>query len=248
VTRRSEDVLHGANAVIEALRAGRRRIHKVFIVRGGRSSSRERIRRLAVRADVAVEEVDGAWMSRRFRDREDQGVAAQVDPYPYVSVDELLDGAGSPPLLLALDQVQDPRNLGAAVRSAAAFGADGVIIHKDRSASVTAAAVKASAGMTEHVPIARATNLVRALEAARDRSIWIRGLEADAELPVHDEDLALPTLLVVGGEDSGLRRLTVERCDSMLRIPLAPPCPSLNAATAASVALSEAARQRRRGP
>jgi len=244
VSRKSEDVLHGVNAVIEALRAGRRRIHRVYIVKGGRT--RERIRELAGRAGVAVEEVDASWMSRRYRDREDQGVAAQVDPYPYVSVKEILDHAGRVPLLLALDQVQDPRNLGAAVRSAAAFGVAGVIIHKDRSASVTASAVKASAGMTEHLPIARATNLARALEAARDRSIWIRGLEAGSETSVHDEDLTLPTLLVVGGEDSGLRRLTIERCDSMLRIPLAPPCSSLNAATAASVALAEAARQRAR--
>jgi len=248
VSRKSEDILHGVNAVIEALRAGRRRIHRVFIVKGGRSRAREQIRKLAGRADVAVEEVDGPWMRSRFPAREDQGVAAQVDPYPYVSVEELLDGAGPAPLLLALDQVQDPRNLGAAVRSAAAFGAHGVLIHKDRSASVTAAAVKASAGMTEHLPIARATNLTRALEAARDRGIWIRGLEAGAEVPVHDEDLTLPTLLAVGGEDSGLRRLTIERCDSMLCIPLAPPCSSLNAATAASVALAEASRQRGRTP
>ncbi len=248
MSRKSEDILHGANAVIEALRAGRRRIHRVFIVKAGRSHARERIRELAGRAGVAVEEVDGSWMSSRFRAREDQGVAAQVDPYPYVPVEELLDGAGPAALLLALDQVQDPRNLGAAVRSAAAFGAQGVIIHKDRSASVTAAAVKASAGMTEHLPIARATNLVRALEQARDRAIWIRGLEAGAEMTLHDEDLTLPTLLVIGGEDSGLRRLTIECCDSMLRIPLSPPCTSLNAATAASVALAEAARQRGRTP
>lgn len=246
MSRKSEDILSGANAVHETLRAGRRRVHTVYIVKTGRSAARDRIRKLSERVGVPVEEVDGSWMSSRFHAREDQGVAARVDPYPYVPLEQLLGGCGRVPLLLALDQVQDPRNLGAAVRSAAAFGADGIIIHKDRSASVTAASVKASAGMTEHLPIARATNLVRAIEAARDRSIWIRGLETGSGMSIHDEDLTLPTLLVVGGEDSGLRRLTIERCDSMLAIPIAPPCTSLNAATAASVALAEASRQRHR--
>lgn len=241
-------MIYGANAVLEALRSGRRDVHEVYVVRSRSSGARDGVRDLARRGGVPVEEVDGPWMSRRFGSREDQGVAARVQPYPYVEVKDLLARARSPALVLALDQVQDPRNLGAAVRSAVAFGASGVVIHKDRSASVTPAAVKASAGMTEHIDIARATNLARALESASRASIWVRGLDAASSETIHDADLTLPTVLVVGGEDSGLRRLTIERCDSLLSVPLDPRCPSLNAAAAAAVAMAEAARQRQAAP
>jgi 23S rRNA (guanosine2251-2'-O)-methyltransferase len=231
------ELVHGLNAVLETLRADRRRVHEVYL--HGASPVKDEIRRLAASRSIPLLDVDGRWMASRFPSREDQGAAASVSPYPYVDLDELLEAT----LLLALDQVQDPRNLGAIARSASAFSTS-LIIHKDRSAQVTPAAVRASAGMTEHLAIARVTNLARALDSARAAGIWIRGLDASSPTAIHSEDLTLPTLLVVGGEDSGLRRLTSSKCDSLLSIPIAPPCTSLNAATAAAIALAEASRQR----
>lgn len=243
-----EEMLFGVNAVVETLLSGRRRVHEVYLVRGRKSRSVSEVERAAARRGVPVRDVEGPWMASRFHSREDQGVAARVDPYPYTALASLLAEVSPPALLLALDQVQDPRNLGAAVRSAAAFGASGVVIHKDRASLVTPAAVKASAGMTEHVPVARVTNLVRALDASKKAGIWIRGMESGSGRTLFEEDLTVPTMIVVGGEDSGLRRLTKERCDSILSIPLDAKCRSLNAAAAATVALGEASRQRGKGP
>jgi len=241
-----DEWLHGRNPVLEALRASRRPVREICIVSGSRSAKIDEIRAIAREHRVRIEDVDGRWMAQRRPERDDQEVIARVAPYPYASLGELLAPSPEPPLVVALDQVQDPHNLGAVVRSALAFGARGLVIHKDRSAAVTPAAVKASAGMTERLPIARVTNLARALDQARDAGIWLRGLEAGSHTCIWEEDLTLPTLLVVGGEDSGLRRLTAERMDSLLGIPLEPGCPSLNASTAAAVALAEVARQRSR--
>ncbi len=241
------DLIYGVNPVVECIRARRRRVHEIFLVRGGREGSpRDRIVDLAARAGIQVRVVDPSWMSGRFQAREDQGVAASVEPYPYVQLGDLLGthGDGVAPLLVALDQVQDPRNLGAIARSAVAFGASGMIIHRDRSASVTPAAVKASAGVVEHLEVAMVTNLARAIATARDSGLAIVGLEGGAAASLFDVDLAVPTVIVAGGEDSGLRRLTREGCDSLASIPIDRKCQSLNAATAVAVALAEASRQR----
>ncbi len=239
----TEEMLFGANAVTEALRARRRRIHEIHLVSGRSSERLESIRELASCAKVGVFDEPPGFFRDRFPDREDQGVAARVGPYPYADLDGLL--TVRPALLVALDQVQDPRNLGAIARSAVAFGATGMVIHKDRCATVTPACVKASAGMTEHIRIALVVNLARALAQARDAGLVALGLDGASRRSIFDEDLAADTIIVVGSEKSGLRRLTREGCDALVGIPMAKACESLNVSVAAAVVLAEAARQRR---
>jgi 23S rRNA (guanosine2251-2'-O)-methyltransferase len=242
-TERRGDTIYGANAVREVLRAGRRRVGEVMVVRD-REGRHEQTLSLAREAGVRVTAVEPRRMAERFAGRQDQGIAARVAPYPYVTMDELLDGAVRPLFVVALDEVQDPHNLGAVIRSAVALGAGGVVIHRDRCARVTAAAVKASAGMTEHARVARVTNLARALERVRRASAWVLGLTRDAPRTIYEQDLRDDVAIVLGGEGRGLRRLTRKRCDALLSIPLDPRCDSLNVASAAAVALAEAARQR----
>jgi 23S rRNA (guanosine2251-2'-O)-methyltransferase len=188
-------------------------------------------------------EVDERELTRLAGSPDHQGIVAEVDPYPYADPGSLLSADDA--LVVALDGVQDPRNLGATCRAAEAAGAAGVVIPSRRSAQVTAAAVKAAAGATEHLAIARVTNLVRWLEAAKGAGAWVHGADAAAATPYTDADLRGRAVLVLGGEGKGLRRLVGERCDLVVSIPLAGAVASLNVATAAAVLLFEAVRQRR---
>jgi 23S rRNA (guanosine2251-2'-O)-methyltransferase len=178
-----------------------------------------------------------------------QGVLLRVPPYRYTHPDDLIgraDAAGEAALMVALDQVTDPHNLGAIVRSAAAFGAHGVLFGERRSAGMTAAAWKASAGAAAHLPIARATNLVRALRSYAAAGLLVVGLDAGADTAVSDLDAAGPVVLVVGSEGRGLSRLTREACDLVVRIPMAAAVESLNSSVAAGVALAVVRDRRER--
>ena len=170
-----------------------------------------------------------------------QGVAARVEPYPYSGLDELL--AAPDPLLLVLDGIEDPRNLGAILRAADGAGATGVIIPKDRAAAVTPAAVKASAGASEYVRVARETNLRRALDRMKKAGIWAYAAESGGSEP-SGVDLAGPVALVMGSEGSGIRRLVREGCDGAISIPMRGHVSSLNVSVASAVLLYEALRQR----
>jgi 23S rRNA (guanosine2251-2'-O)-methyltransferase len=178
-----------------------------------------------------------------------QGVGLQVPPYSYAHPDDVLARAleaPEPPLVVALDGVTDPRNLGAVVRSAAAFGAHGVLVPERRAAGVTAAAWRTSAGAAARLPIARVTNLVRAMRAYRQAGLFVAGLDADGEVSLDDLEVAVdPLLLVVGSEGRGLSRLTRDTCDLTVAIPMTAATESLNASVAAAVALAEVARRRR---
>ncbi len=171
-----------------------------------------------------------------------QGIVLSCQPFPFADV-EGFDKA--PSLTLVLDGVEDPRNLGAAVRAAYALGAGLVVIPADRAATATASAIKASAGALCRIPLARATNLRRALEILQEKGAWIVGAEADGDVPPWSVDMTGPTVIVIGGEDRGLRRLTREACDHVTAIPMPAPDMSLNAADAATLLLYEALRQRR---
>ena len=176
-----------------------------------------------------------------------QGIALQVPPYNYVHPDDLLAAAtDSPPaLLVALDNISDPRNLGAIVRSVAAFGGHGVLIPQRRSASVTAVAWRTSAGAAARIPVARATNLTRTLKDWADRGVRVIGLDAAGDTALDDLDGADPLVVVVGSEGKGLSRLVRQNCDEVVSIPMAGNTESLNASVAAGVVLAEIARQRR---
>jgi len=242
------EMVAGRNPVVEALRAS---VPAVALYVEHRAPSDEKIReavQLAAQARIPVRETGHAELGRLTGGAVHQGVALSVRAYDYASPDELPElaaAAGQLPLVVALDGVTDPRNLGAVARSAAAFGGHGLLIPSRRSASVTAGAWKASAGALARVPVARASNLVQALGAYQEAGIFVAGLDAAGDVTVADLPVAdAPLALVVGSEGRGLSRLVAERCDVIARIPMEDTTESLNAGVAAGVALYEISRQR----
>jgi 23S rRNA (guanosine2251-2'-O)-methyltransferase len=217
---RNRDVVYGRNAVAEA-RRGRRRVHRVW----------------------TQDELPAAELNRLAGSPDHQGVVAEVDPYPYADPASLLGGETA--LVVALDQVQDPRNLGAICRSAEAAAAAGVVIPARRAANITPAAAKASAGAVEHLPVARTRNLADWLADAKRAGAWVYGARADAPTRYDAVDLRERTVLVLGGEGKGIRPRVTAACDALVSIPQAGRLESLNVGAAAAVLLFEAARQRR---
>jgi len=216
------EIVYGRRPVAEAKR-GRRRVRRVFTAE---DLSEEELTRLAGSPDH-------------------QGVVAEVDPYPYADPAALLEPAD--PLVVALDQVQDPHNLGAVCRSAEAAGATGVVIPERRAAAVSGAVCKASAGAVEHVQLARVRNLADWLTAAKEvEGLWIYGAEVGAAAPYSQTDMTGPAVLVLGSEGKGIRPRVAEACDAMLSIPVRGRTASLNVSAAAAVLLFEAVRQRGR--
>lgn len=176
-----------------------------------------------------------------------QGVLALAEPKAYVELEDIIQGAcdrGEAPFLVMLDGVQDPQNLGAIMRSAESFGAHGLVIPERRACGVTPAAIKASCGAWEYLPVARVKNLSRAIDIAKERGLWIVGASSDAEKAAFDVDLRGSIGVVVGGEDRGISRLVGEKCDFLVRIPTVGHVPSLNASVACGIMLYEVARQR----
>jgi 23S rRNA (guanosine2251-2'-O)-methyltransferase len=231
------DVIYGLRPVVEALRSKRREVHEILDAVGDREVASE----AAIRG-VPVERVPRARIEELARGGVHQGVAAQVGPYPYSGLEEIL--ASPDPLVLILDGVTDPQNLGAVLRVADGAGASGVVIPKDRAVGVTPAAVKASAGASEHVRVARVTNLRRALDKIKEAGVWAYAAEGEAELAYTDLDLSGPVAFVLGSEGRGVRRLVREGCDGVVSIPMRGVVSSLNVSVAAAVLLFEARRQR----
>jgi 23S rRNA (guanosine2251-2'-O)-methyltransferase len=215
------------------------------VVYGRRAVAEAERGRRAVRRVWRAPETDAAELTRLAGSSEHQGVVAEVDRYPYADADAML--ATPDCLIVALDQVQDPHNLGAVARSAEVAGATGLVIPSRRSASVTAAVAKASAGAVEHLPIAQVTNLAEWLVRAKDAGAWIYGADAAGDTSYVDADLSGKVVFVLGSEGAGLRRLVAERCDVLVSIPVRGKVESLNVSTSAAVLLFEAARQRGTG-
>ncbi|RYP85259.1 23S rRNA (guanosine(2251)-2'-O)-methyltransferase RlmB [Nocardioides guangzhouensis] len=239
----------GRNSVVEALRA-QMPVTGLYVAEGTERDGRLREAfHLAAERGLSLLEVPRAELDRLTGGAVHQGLAARVPPYEYAHPDDLLDAAseaGEPPLIVALDSVTDPRNLGAVVRSAAGFGAHGVLIPERRAAGMTAAAWKTSAGAAARVPVAQAVNLVRQLKAYQDAGCMVIGLAADGDVSLPDLDLADgPLVVVVGAEDKGLSRLVAETCDQLVSIPMAGELESLNAGVAASVTLYAVSQSRR---
>lgn len=236
-------IIYGLHPVIEALRAGRVSRLKV----GARSDRRaDEAVALAKASGVPVERVDGQALDRVSRGGVHQGIAAEVHPRRDYTVHELVDGAApGAPLLVVLDGVEDPHNVGAIVRSVDAVGGHGIIRQARHAAPLDGIAAKASAGAVAVVKIATVVNIARALEELKAAGVWTVGFAGEGPEDYDAVDFTLPTALVVGGEGDGLRRLTRDRCDRLVRIPMAGSVDSLNVSVAAGVALFEAARQRR---
>ena len=251
-TRRDEDTpetVFGRNPVVECLRAG---VPATALHVAQATNADERVAeaiRLAADAGIAILEVPKAELDRMASGALHQGLALNVPPFQYAHPDELLESAqdsGTPPLIVALDGVTDPRNLGAVIRSAAAFGAHGVLLPQRRSAGVTAVAWRTSAGTAARIPVARATNLTRTLREYATAGLMLAGLDADGSVNVDEFSMAAdPLVLVVGSEGRGLSRLVRETCDVTVSIPMIGPAESLNASVATGVLLAEIARVRR---
>ncbi len=254
----STEVVAGRNAVVEALRAGvpASSLHLADRLEGAGSDDRVReVLRLVTDRGLPVLETTRGDLDRLADGAVHQGVVLRVPPYEYTDLTDVIAGAedrGEAPLVVALDSVTDPRNLGAVVRSAAAFGAHGVLVPERRSAGMTASAWKVSAGAAARLPVARETNLTRALQLAQERGCFVVGLDADADAELGDAQVARigvgPLVLVVGSEGKGLSRLVRATCDLVVSIPMAGQVESLNASVAAGVALYAVAQARRATP
>lgn len=236
MTPEGSELIYGVHPVEEVLRAGRRRVHRVLVS----GSARPSILEAAKQASIPVERVERSVLDSAG-DRH-QGVVAEVEPYPYSDLHSILEAVNARPLILILDQLQDPQNLGTLIRTADAVGVDGILIPKRGAAGVTPAVVSASSGASEHQRIAR-TNLARAMEELKKSDVWIAGLENETDArDIYAAELEPPLAIVVGAEGHGLRRLVRESCDYLVRIPMRGSVGSLNAAVAGSIALYEARR------
>jgi 23S rRNA (guanosine2251-2'-O)-methyltransferase len=243
------ELLYGIHPVSESLRAGRRRIFEICLAAGGRSPRLDALRQAAEARGLPLRVVPADQLSALAGTESHQGVAARVSAFAGEELSAVLGppGGAGPNLLLALDLVQDPHNLGAILRTALCAGVQAVLMPRDRSAPPTPAVSRISAGALEHTRLVAVTNLVRSLELAKERRLWVVGLDPGARQPLYALDGTLPLVVVVGGEGRGIRPLVRKSCDILVAIPQAGPLDSLNASVAAAVALYEILRQRRAG-
>jgi len=244
-------IVFGVRPVEELCRARPREVSVVYLAEGTRSAETERAVQIAKERGISVEIRPRQLIAELAKGGVHQGLVAITGRFRYASVEELLDAArraGEPPLLVLLDGITDPHNLGAIARSVEVLGAHGVVIPSRNSASVTPGAVKASAGATERVPIAEVGNLLKAIDALREAGVRVLGAGSGEGERLDQVDLTGPTALVVGAEGRGMREAVARRCDGLFHIPQRGVVASLNASVAAAVALYEAARQRQPEP
>lgn len=231
-------ILYGTHPVTETIRAGKRTVRAVFLARDTTTCSELRAMVGEVGCQVSV--VGPLELNRICGSPNHQGVAAEVDPYPYCALEELLAGeAVATSCMVLLDQVQDPFNLGSIVRSAECLGAAAIVITKNNSCAVTAAVEKTSAGATAHMRISRVVNMARAIKEIKRAGFWVYGMDSKAALDIYSSKLPHKVAFVVGGEGTGLRRLVREECDMTVSIPMCGRISSLNVSHAAAIALSE---------
>ena len=246
VAEEVEGQLEGRNALTEALRSGRT-IDKVFIAAGETDRALQRLAAQAKEAGAVVVPVDRRKLDAMSTTHAHQGVIALAAAREYATLDDLLENAaskGEAPLLVICDELTDPHNLGAILRSAECVGAHGVIIPKRRSVGLTATVAKASAGAVEYMPVARVTNINAAIADLKEKGVWIFGTAAEGSIPMYQADLTIPAAIVIGNEGSGMSPLVRKNCDVTAHIPMKGNISSLNASCAASVLLYEALRQR----
>ena len=244
------EFLYGIHPVAEALAAGRRIFREVFVAADSSSKRLSIIESVAASKDIPVRRVAMTQLNRIVGDSAHQGTAARVGPYPLVNlITVLTQASGSDPsgLLVLLDTIVDPQNLGAIIRTALGAGVEGVVIPRDRAAGPTPAVSKASAGALEHLSLVQVTNLSATIRTLQGHGWWVYGMDRSAELSVFEVDLTGPVAIVIGGEEKGIRPLVKQSCDLLLSIPQRGPLGSLNASVAAAVALYEAYRQRTGG-
>ncbi|GLI36647.1 23S rRNA (guanosine(2251)-2'-O)-methyltransferase RlmB [Geobacter hydrogenophilus] len=241
-----EEILYGINSAMEALR-GKRRAFELFVSRDASDRRMEKLLKLAAEKGVPVRNRDKRDISRLCGTDHHQGVALRLEGFSYAELTDIIAAwreSGESGLILVLDGVQDPHNLGALIRSAACAGAHGVIIPKDRAARVTATVEKSAAGAAETIPVAQVTNLAQALDELKEAGFWIYGAADSAASSLYDQDLSGNVVVVIGSEGEGVRPLVRKKCDFLVAIPLRGGVSSLNASVAGGVILFEVLRQR----
>ena len=242
----AENILEGRNALTEALASGRA-IDKVFIAEGSTDRALARLAAQAKQAGAVVVETDRRKLDQMSATGAHQGVIAMVAAHSYATLDDILNRAkerGEAPLIVICDELSDPHNLGAIIRTAECAGAHGVVIPKRRSVGLTAIVGKASAGALEYMPVARVTNITNAIKELKERGVWIFGTAAEGATPLYQADLKGAAAIVIGNEGDGMSRLVAESCDLKVSIPMKGRISSLNASAAAAILLYEAVRQR----
>ena len=241
-----ENMLEGRNAVTEALSAGRT-IDKLFVADGDTDRALGRICAMAKQAGAVVVPTDRRKLDYMSATGAHQGVIAMVAAHDYASIDDILkkaQDAGEPPLIVICDELSDPHNLGAIIRTAECAGAHGIIIPKRRSVGLTAVVGKASAGALEYMPVARVSNITAAIDTLKKACVWVYGTAAEGDTTLYKADLKSAAAIVIGNEGEGMSRLVSERCDFKVSIPMKGSISSLNASAAAAIMLYEAVRQR----
>ena len=242
----AEDMIEGRNALTEALKSGRT-IDKVFVAAGDTDKALARLSAMAKDAGAVVVATDRRKLDQMSPTGAHQGIMAQVAAHEYATVEQILQNAadkGEAPLLVLCDELSDPHNLGAILRTAECAGAHGVIIPKRRSVGLTATVAKASAGAIEYMKVARVTNINNAISELKEKGVWIYGTAAEGSIPMYKADLTGPAAIVIGNEGDGMSQLVRKNCDVMVHIPMKGRISSLNASAAASILLYEALRQR----
>ena len=240
----ADGLIEGRNAVTEALRAGTA-IDKIYIARGETDATLGHIASTARNKGIVVVEADRRKLDGMSRTKSHQGVIAVSAVREYASVDDILEAArekGEAPLIVVCDELSDPHNLGAVIRTAECAGAHGVIIPKRRSAGLTAIVAKTSAGAVSHLPVARVPNLVALLKELKEQGLWVYGTAAEGTTALYNADLKGPAVIIIGSEGDGMGRLVREQCDFLVSIPMRGKVNSLNASAAAAIVLYEAVR------
>lgn len=242
------EIIYGIKPVLATLRANPRVFREILISREGQSRLESAVLQEARKSHVKYSILPKEALTARANTRKHQGVVGIIDPYQYLSLESFLnswvDSSRKDGLLVALDGIQDPQNLGAIIRSAEVFGTQAVIIPKDRSVSVSSGVYKAAAGALAYTSIIQVTNMVRTLERLKSENFWVIGLSPDGEKSIFEMDLSLSLVFVVGNESQGLRHLVKASCDWLARIPMSGKIRSLNASAATAIALAETTRQR----
>lgn len=241
--RRLDNIIYGRNSILEMLKAGKRTVNKVMISQTARGAAITEIINLAKSKGIAIHNVPPEKLDKYSENS--QGIAAEVSPMEYLDEEELikLSKEKEKPLLVILDGIEDPHNLGAIIRNCVAFGADGVIIPKWRAAGVNETVSKSSAGAIEHMPISRVTNTNQTIELLKKQGFWIAGAENGGQL-LEDADLPFPLAVIIGSEGFGLHELTKKKCDFLISIPQKNTISSLNASCASAVILYEISKKR----
>lgn len=241
-------VIHGIHAVLEALKAHPEKMERICIERGSKNPRIREITDIARSRRIRLSFEDKSWIDRKAEGARHQGVLCYIAEISTIDTEDILAQAKSPGLVIVLDGVEDPHNVGAILRSAEAADVDGVFLPRRRSSSLSPAVVKASAGAASHVKIARVSNTAGTIDLLKKNGFWVVGLDASASKPVWQEDLTVPLALVLGGEGHGLHKLVKQKCDFLLSLPIRGHIDSYNVSVATGIALYEVLRQRMNKP